>query len=486
MDGGEPSLSMQPLTDPQIEEAILCSILRDVRTLDRVGDLTPEDFADPIYAEMFAAMQTLREEKLPINTINLRGKGITSPMAREAIDATLAKLSFAGEPPNMADMARQVVDLSLRRQLMEIAQRYGVSAGDGTQTVPALMSSLRTEMDTLVSRLRAGKRRLTHREATLSMLDEMDKDLSGVLVKTGIKTLDSILGGGFRRGDYSVLGGRPGAGKSTLALAIAVGAAKNGHGVLYFTPEMTTDQLALRAACANASTRTERVPYEAIMSGQYDEATYRRFTRANPRDNIRPLTIYYDGDTNLMASEMQARVKQAAVDFQEAGVTLDLVIVDHMGKVRPTNRYKGNKVQEVGEVSEAMASIAKEENVSMLALHQLSRGVEGRDNKRPQLSDLRNSGDVEQDADIVMFAYRAAYYLSMKPEDEQDEAERVRRDALAQVENDLEVLIGKNRRGRTGMQKLYCDVGCNLVEDVLPEPPVRTTSTAAVRSARDD
>ncbi len=488
MDGSEPSTI--PLTDPQIEEAILCSILRDARNLDRIGDLTADDFSDPVYAEMFGAMQTLREEKLPINTINLRGKGITSPMAREAIDATLAKLSFAGELPNVADMSRQVVDLSLRRQMMEMSQRYGLSAGDGSETVPALASSLRTELDTLVSRLRSGKRRLTHKEATSSMLKELDRDLTGVLVKTGISSLDAMLGGGLRRGDYAVLGGRPGAGKSTLALAVAVGAAKGpvdpkdkkrSHGVLYFTPEMTIEQLALRAACANASTREFRVPYELIMSGSATEFQWRRFMDANPKDEnkIRALPILYDGDTNLLASEMHARVKQAAVDLQEMGFTLDLVIVDHMGKVRPTNRYKGNKVQEVGEVSEAMAAIAKEENVAVLALHQLSRNVEGRDNKRPQLSDLRNSGDVEQDADIVMFAYRAAYYLTMKPEDEEAEAERMRTQALAKVENDLEVLVGKNRRGKTGMQKLYCDVGCNLVGDPLPDKPAPVISSAA-------
>lgn len=472
-DGG---MSTQQLADRRIEEAICCAVLRDSKSLDKIGNLTPEDFADPVYGEMFAAMQTLREEKLPINTINLRGKGVTSQMGREAIEAVLSKLSFAGEIPNVSDMSRQVVDLSVRRQLMEVTSRYAAAATDGSQTVPALLASLRTEMDTLVARMRLGKSRQAHKEAVGLMKEDLERDLSDVLVPTGIRTLDAMLGGGLRRGDYTVLGGRPGSGKSTLALAIAMGAAKAGRGVLYFTPEMTVNQLVMRATSMAASTRAFPVPYERIMSkGAFiapgDEGDYRLYVRQKEAFDkaaaeVKPLPIWYDEDTGLMASEMQARVKQAAMDFEESGFRLDLVIVDHMGKVKPTNRYKGNKVQEVGEISEAMAAIGKEDNVAMLALHQLSRGVEGRDNKRPQLSDLRNSGDVEQDADIVMFPYRAAYYLEQKPEDEGSAEEAMRLRTLGEVKNDLEVLVGKNRRGKTGVQKLYCDVSCNLVQDV--------------------
>lgn len=453
------------LADSELEKTLLSAILYDAKVIDRVGDLQAEDFADPVSGEMFAAMQNLRAERLPINTVNLRGRAGMSQMGREAIMGQLRSLSFAGELPNVADLSRQLVDFSVRRQMLELHRRYQHAATDASQTVTAQLSSLRVEMDTLVARVSAqGKTRLTHKQATDKMLEELGRDLKDVLVPCGIGSIDRNLAGGLRRGDYAILAGRPGAGKSTLGLAIAIGAARLGHGVLYFTPEMTTDQLMLRASSMMASTKHDPIPYERIMSKQLTESEDEAFYRA--ATNMPSLPIFYDGSANLLASEIQARTKQARIDFIEAGFTLDMVIVDHMGKVRPTNRYKGNKVQEVGEVSEAMAVLGKEENVAMVALHQLNRAVEARENKRPQLADLRNSGDVEQDADLVMFAYREAYYLEQKPEGEGTDKEMARLAQLRTVQNDLELLVAKNRRGRTGVVKLYCDVSCNLVTDV--------------------
>lgn len=464
------------LADLELEKTLLSAVLYDAKSLDKVGDLQAEDFANPVNGEMFAAMQNLRKERQPINSITLRGLAGMSAMGREAIMGQLRALSFAGELPNVADLSRQLTDFSVRRQLLDLHRRYQYAATDSSQTVTAQLASLRVETDTLVARMSAqGKTRLTHKDATIKMLGELKRDLSDVLVPTGIGAIDRGLAGGLRRGDYAVLAGRPGSGKSTLGLAIAIGAARQGHGVLYFTPEMTTDQLMIRAAALTVSTRDAPVPYEHIMSkwdrvepnlAAREQALFYRAMNADDPKNLPGWPVYYDEQTNLLASEIQARVKQARIDFQEAGFTLDMVIVDHMGKVRPTNRYKGNKVQEVGEVSEAMAVLGKEENVAMVALHQLNRAVESRENKRPQLADLRNSGDVEQDADLVMFAYREAYYLEQKPEGEGTDKEMARLAQLRTVQNDLELLVAKNRRGRTGVVKLYCDVSCNLVMDV--------------------
>lgn len=451
------------LADGELEKTLLSAVLYDAKVIDRIGDLEAEDFADPIHGELFAAMQDLRAERLPINTLNLRGKAGLSQMGREAIMAQLKKLSFAGELPNVSDISRQLIDFSLRRQMLDLHRRYQHAATDASQSVTAQLSALRVDMDTLVSRLSAqGKTRLTHKEATEMMMEELKRDLKDVLVPCGISSVDRALSGGFRRGDYTILAGRPGAGKSTIGLAVALGAAKLGHGVMYFTPEMTTDQLALRATSALASTRRNPIPYERVMSKQVTEAEDEEFYRV--AINMPELPIFYDGSASLLASELHARVKQARIDFQAKGMSLDLVVVDHLGKIRPTNRYKGNRVQEVGELSEAMVVTGKEENVAMLVLHQLNRSVEQRENKRPSLSDLRDSGHLEQDADIVAFAYREAYYLEQKPENEGSMEEAARIANLEKVKNDLELLVAKNRRGRTSVVKLYCDVSCNLVE----------------------
>jgi replicative DNA helicase len=140
------------------------------------------------------------------------------------------------------------------------------------------------------------------------------------------------------------------------------------------------------------------------------------------------------------------------------------VIIDHIGFMTPSNRYRGNRVHEVSEISAGLQRLAKSEVVSVLALHQLNRGTEGRDNKRPQLADLRDSGSLEQDADLVMFAYRSAYYLErMKFDDPDDEAERAQK--LEAARNELEVGIAKSRNGPTGTVELYCDMAANAVRD---------------------
>jgi replicative DNA helicase len=147
-------------------------------------------------------------------------------------------------------------------------------------------------------------------------------------------------------------------------------------------------------------------------------------------------------------------------------VSLALVVVDHLGLIKPSGRYSGNKVLETGEVSDALASLAKEQNVAVVALHQLNRGTEGRENKRPTLADLRNSGDLEQDADIVCFAYREAYYLERNKFDAGSQQEMQRQTELDACRNTMEVLIAKNRNGATTTVNLFCDMASNAIRDL--------------------
>jgi replicative DNA helicase len=152
--------------------------------------------------------------------------------------------------------------------------------------------------------------------------------------------------------------------------------------------------------------------------------------------------------------------------MERAGQSLDLVVVDHLGLIRPSGRYAGNKVQEVGEVSDALATLAKDQNVAVLALHQLNRGTEGRENKRPTLADLRNSGDLEQDADLVCFAYRQSYYLERMKCDPGSQAELQRQTELEACRNTLDILIAKNRNGPTDTVTLFCDMASNVIRDL--------------------
>jgi replicative DNA helicase len=166
----------------------------------------------------------------------------------------------------------------------------------------------------------------------------------------------------------------------------------------------------------------------------------------------------------LTVAEIASGTRRVAAQFGRQGKKLGLVTVDHIGFVQPGSRYKGSKAHEVSEITAGLQRLAKSEQVVVLALHQLNREVENRDNKRPLLTDLRDSGSVEQDADIVLFPYRAAYYLEgMRGKTDEDDIERLKK--LEALQNELEVGIAKQRNGPTCTVEFYCDMAAAAIRD---------------------
>jgi replicative DNA helicase len=294
------------------------------------------------------------------------------------------------------------------------------------------------------------------------MLASIAKGDSGGTIPIGLADLERDLGG-WRRGDYAILGGRPSMGKTTIAVAFGRRTAMASHGVLVFSLEMTTRQWMARMATDAGWSKDWAVTYSDALRDRLDDRGRATFEKA--ANSLRGLPVLIDEQSGLTSSDIAARTRKAAEAFQQRGTRLGLVIVDHLGKVRPSNRYKGNKVHEITEISDAMAHLAKSEQVAVLALHQLNRAVEGRDNKRPELADLRDSGSLEQDADTVLFAYRSAYYLERMKFDKGSEEEDARQEKLEAARNLLEVNIAKQRNGPTGMVELYCNMAANSIRD---------------------
>lgn len=246
---------------------------------------------------------------------------------------------------------------------------------------------------------------------------------------------------------------------SSLAVSLALGAARAKRGVMMFSLEMPVRSLSARMASEAARGQKSHVPYSAALAmnlSQHQGEELARHAMA-----VRDIDMVIDEQAALTASEIAARVRK----HKEANPNLGLVIVDHIGKVNPSKRYAGNRTAEMTEISNRLAEIAKSERVCVLALSQLNRQVEGRDNKRPGLSDLRDSGSLEQDADVVLFAYRGAYYLERTKEDD-DVKEMARTAMLAELMNRLEVGVAKNRNGQTGSVDLYVDMAYNYVRDL--------------------
>jgi replicative DNA helicase len=274
---------------------------------------------------------------------------------------------------------------------------------------------------------------------------------------------------GWRRGRLYIMAGRPGMGKSTMALSLLLRTALKGHGVLMFALEMGREELTEMALCDLAWSRTGRVEYRdisasAVMRDGFAEkyATVMQASRV-----LSPAPFMIGDKGGLTLAQVRSQAMQYAQRLQAEGKRLDAICIDHLGLLKASGNYAGNKVAETEEISTGLKTLAKELQCAVIALAQLNRGVEGREDKRPGLSDLRWSGSIEQDADVVMFVYREAYYLEKAKHDEMIDEER-RKQKLATVKHKIELHIAKQRGGPCGSLDMFCDMGCAVVRDAAP------------------
>ena len=451
------------IADLELERSLLATLLADNGGFDKIGGPQPDDLFDPIYASVLAAGLDLRAERRPVNLTTLRSRfaHVPFPSGGSVLDH-LKTCEFAGSTPDMADVAAALRDLSQRRDIQRLGEQISGSAHDHGASPASLLIDASRGLDDLLSKCRpAGKTLRTMPEAVDDVLGALHGRDEDKRILTGLTDVDRDTGG-WRRGEYGILGGRPSMGKSAVATAVGRRAAKAGHGVAFFSLEMTTRQLMARMITDACWSRDSPIPYSDALRGMLRGRELATF-QAGARE-VRELPLLIEEQSGLTATDIAARTRSCAEIFARQGKRLGLVIVDHLGLVRPSNRYRGQKVHEVAETSQAMAHLAKSENVAVLCLHQLNRAVEARDNKRPTLSDLRDTGNLEQDADVVMFVYRSTYYLErLKLDDPAEEADRVA--LLAEKRNDLELSIAKNRNGPTSTIELFCDMAANAVRD---------------------
>jgi replicative DNA helicase len=273
-------------------------------------------------------------------------------------------------------------------------------------------------------------------------------------VTTGFADLDKVLGG-LHRSDLVILAGRPSMGKTALAENIARNASKAGKSVGFFSLEMANEQLGSRVLAGESG-----IPADWVRRADLNQQHFDKLLEAKRQTDDLPL--YIDDTPGLSVDAMHARARRWK---RQHG--LDLIVIDYLQLAqapRPEGRRDQNRVQEVSEITARSKRLAKDLGVPVLALSQLSRGVENRDDKRPLLADLRDSGSIEQDADVVMFLFRKEYYLQHEPTRRADEKEatftrRVAewRDELEAARNKAALIIAKNRHGATGSVELHFD-----------------------------
>jgi len=450
------------LSDQDLERSLLAALLADNRDFDHLGALEPDDFANPIYAAVLAAALDMRAEKHVVNLVTLRSRFGSVPFDDYgSLLDHLKRFEFAGTGAQVSDIAVALRDLAQRRKIRDLGERIAGSVHDHAAGPAMLLTDAARSVDDLLAGCRpAGKTLWNMQEAVADLLSPAGAEEE--CIATGLTDLDRALGGGFRRGHSVILGGRPSMGKSTVAISLARRVAKAGHGILLFSMEMRQRDCMRRMASDASWSQHLPVPYAKAAAGKLSEQERRAYDIG--AKSLIDLPIAIEERTGLMMSQIASEARRAAELFARQSKRLDLVIVDHLDHMTPSNRYRGNKVQEVGEYSAGMQRLAKSEQIAVLALHQLNRNPEGRDNKRPELSDLRDSGRLEQDADIVLFAYRPAYYLERMKFDKPDD-ERDRIQTLDAKRYELELNIAKQRNGPTSTIELFCDMTANAVRD---------------------
>ena len=481
--GKEASFRVAP-HNIEAEQALLGAILINNDAYDRVSDfLKPEHFSEEFHRRVFdIASQLIRAGKVatPITLKTFLGEsdlgGITVPqyLARLAAEATAII--------NAEDYGRTVYDLAIRRDLILIGEDVVNSAYDA----PVELSP-RDQIEEAERKLYAIAESGTYNggfqrfsDALTTAVDmaakafERDGQLSGV--STGMTDLDRQLGG-LQASDLVIVAGRPGMGKTALATNIAFNIAKayqfrtkpdgsaetvNGGIVGFFSLEMSCEQLATRVIAEQSGVASYK-----IRRGDITEHEFHRIAEA-ARD-MQSIPFYIDQTGGISIAQLVARARRLK---RQRG--LDLLVVDYLQLLSGSKSKGENRVQELTEITTGLKALAKELAVPVVALSQLSRQVESRDDKRPQLSDLRESGSIEQDADVVMFVYREEYYLKNKQPREGSEEHLAWVADMERVHGKAEVIIGKQRHGPTGTVELAFEAEMtrfsNLArEDHLPE-----------------
>jgi replicative DNA helicase len=462
-----------PPANIQAEQALLGALLANNKAYERVSEfLAPEHFADPIHGRIYQAVSRRIEQGQLADGVTLKAEfehsGILDEVGGTAYLAQL--LSAMVGIINAGEYGRAVHDAWLRRQLIDLGETvvnraFGMDAElEGREQVEAAEQAL---FD-LATRGGSDGGFVTFEHALTEAITGAERafrrsgHVSGLA--TGLRDLDARLGG-LHPSDLLILAGRPGMGKSALAIKMGFGAARAlvaearrkspdalpSGSVAVFALEMSAEQLATRLLSEEA-----RISGDNIRRGEIGQKDFDKFVQVSRE--IASLPIHIDDTPAITLSAMRTRCRRL-----KRTKGLSLIIVDYLQLMRPAAGTRPeNRVLEISQITQGLKALAKELAVPVLALSQLSRAVESREDKRPQLSDLRESGSIEQDADVVMFIYRDEYYLQQRmPKQIAFENDDKFHDAVAKwqtdmdaVHNKAEVGIAKQRHGPTGTVQL--------------------------------
>ena len=434
----------------EAEQSVIGTILVSNEIFDEINTIiSSKNFYDPMHQKIFGAIENLIYKGMLANPITLKNYFENEKDDLNVPDYLVKITKFSTSSRQAIEYSRIIYDMFVRRELIKISEGtidsaklkdLNISGKNIIENSEKLLFDL-AEKGSFNSSLVKFDEAL---KFTIEMATNAYKNEEGIVgVPTGLRDLDDRLGG-LHKSDLLIIAGRPSMGKTALATNIAFNAARKiqesgkKSSIAFFSLEMSSEQLSTRILAEQS-----RIASNDIRRGRISEEQFDKFIETSK--NISELPLFIDETPSISIAALSNRARRI-----KRLHGLDMVVVDYIQLMKGTTFNKDGRVQEISQITQGLKAVAKELSVPVLALSQLSRQVEQRDDHKPLLSDLRESGSIEQDADVVMFVYRAAYYLERK-EPRPATVEHAEWQAkMNEVSNLAEIIIGKQRHGPTG------------------------------------
>ena len=440
----------------EAEQTILGSLLVNNEIFDEISDKIDDNyFYDPIHKKIYKTISNLISKGLLANPVTIKNFFNSNEELLEigGVDYLLKLTNVSTTKNQIKYYSELLSDLYIRRQLINISEETLEDSKNKNLEISGtnILENTERKLFEIAERGEFQRSFITFKDAlkeTIDMATAAYKNDQGIVgVPSGLSDLDDRLGG-LHKQDLIIIAGRPSMGKTALATNIAFNAAQNINkqdyksSVAFFSLEMSSEQLSTRILAEQS-----RIKSNDIRRGKINQEDFEKFIEASK--NLENLPLHIDDTPAITISALSNRARRLK---RKQG--LDLIVIDYIQLMKSSGYRNEGRVLEIAEITQGLKALAKELDVPVLALSQLSRQVEQREDKKPQLADLRESGSIEQDADVVMFVFREQYYLE-KQEPKLGTAEHVEwQEKMNQVHNQAQIIIGKQRHGPTGLIKL--------------------------------
>jgi replicative DNA helicase len=460
----------------EAEKALIGIVLADPAVLESIDPPPASDLYTPLHGRLWSAVLDHHARGVFPDTALLDGQFVQDEAYRQEGGITwLANLRDVAPGASKAGTyAAAIRETAARRAIMRLAKEVGEKAQDHEAGPAAdLLAELERGAAEIAKTADIADAWLKPAEMIGAAVERARARKGVIDYPLGIPDVDRLLGG-LHRAEVTLLAARPGMGKTVGALAYAKAVARSRRLALFFSLEMGEDPMALRLACDMVYDRdapyylgqTSNITSERIDRDELSAAEWQRIDEA--RREVARWPLRFDTRAGHTMARIEALARRAFQKARRAGIEPGAVIIDHLGKVRPGKDRRGNMHAEMADKSADAADMAKRLEVPVLALVQLNRGVEGRDDKRPMLSDLRQAGELEEDARQVVFLYRPEYYLRPPADTESFEAKVEREAKLDQARNKLFWIVEKNSHGPRGQALTFCDIAASAVREWRP------------------